>query len=1080
MLEQLHSFFSSGSFIPHGHCYLWNKELVWLHLLSDAFTALAYYSIPATLVYFTHKRSDLPFNWIFWLFSIFIVACGTTHLMDVWTLWYPIYWVSGTIKAMTAIISVYTAVMMFPLIPQALALPSPAELQTQVRERHQAEMALRQAYDQLEQRIQARTADLATVNQFLQAEVSNRQQTEARLQEVLMLQRAILDSANYTIISTTVDGTVTTFNRAAEHWLGYTTEEVVGKISPAILHDREEVIQRSQELSQELNTTVAPGFEAFVAKARLGEPDEQEWSYIRKDGTRFPVLLSVTALRNSEGQITGFLGIGSDITKRKQDEGELRWNAALLRAMANASPLAFLVIDNRTDKILYFNHRFCEIWGIESLEEQMQRGELKNNDIIPYCLQVLADIPAFTESCKPLQSESNRIVIEDEIPFIDGRTIRRFSGQIRDDVDRYFGRLYLFEDITERKQTEKELQAMSQTLESAVEGISQLDVQGRYMMVNPAYASMVGYQPEDMIGLNWQATVYPDDLEKMSNAYQHMLAQGRVEVEARAVRKDGSVFDKQVLMISAFDAQQQFIGHYCFMKDISERREIERLKDEFISVVSHELRTPLTSISAALDLLAGGVLQTKPADAQRMLTIAANNTDRLVRLINDILDIERIESGKVTMTKQSCNVADLMTQSIAVIQEMADQAEIRLEVEPISVQVWADSDRIIQVLTNLLSNAIKFSPSGSTISLTAETKAYEPSLFNLQAASYVLFKVQDQGRGIPEDKLESIFERFQQVDASDSRQRGGTGLGLAICRSILQQHGGQIWASSTLGVGSTFWFTLPITDAFASALACDVTQFAPPLILECDDDPSVRAVIQALLERQGYRVLSVESGAEAVKQASQVHPAVILLNLMMPEMNGWETLAALKQQQDTQSIPVIILSGVLPNANEPHPEISDWIVKPPDPRRLYQALEHALAKPDQTIRVLIVEDDRDLAQVLSTLFTQHGIATYCAQTGREAIQLSQQVIPDLLVLDLGLPECDGFVVVDWLQQHNRLCSVPLVIYTARDLDHEDRDRLQLGETLILTKGRISPQEFEQRVIQLLNRIVQVKQREASL
>ena len=941
MLEQLHSFLSSNPFIPHGHCYLWNKELVWLHLLSDSFIALAYYSIPLTLLYFVRRRKDLPFNWIFWLFGIFIVACGTTHLMDVWTLWYPTYWVSGVIKAITAIASVYTAATMFPLIPQALALPSPAELQLQIRERQQAETALRLAYDELEQRIQERTVDLATANQSLQSEIIERQRTEARLQEVLTLQRAILDSANYTIISTTVEGTITTFNRAAEQLLGYTAEDVVGKTSPVIIHDREEVIARSQALSQELNTVVEPGFEAFVAKARLGDPDEQEWSYLRKDGTRFPVLLSVTALRNAENQITGFLGIGSDITKRKQDE--------------------------------------------------------------------------------------------------------------------------------------KELRSMTQVLESAVEGISQLDTQGCYVQVNPAYATMVGYQPEEMIGMNWQTTVHPDDLAKMLNAYEQMLAQGKVEVEAKAVRKDGSTFDKQLTMISVFDAQQQFIGHYCFMKDISERREVERLKDEFISVVSHELRTPLTSISAALDLLAGGVLQTQPDEAQRMLNIAANNTDRLVRLINDILDIERIESGKITMVKQSCNVADLMTQAIDVVQEMADQAEIQLEVQPLSVQVLADSDRIIQVLTNLLSNAIKFSPIRSTISLTAEIKEYDPSIFALQPASYVLFKVQDQGRGIPADKLESIFERFQQVDASDSRQRGGTGLGLAICRSILQQHGGQIWATSTLGVGSTFWFTLPISDDSIVAPACSVVQFSPPLILECDDDPSVRAVIQALLERQGYRVLSVGSGAEAVRQASEVHPAVILLNLMMPEMNGWETLAALKRQQATQSIPVIILSGVIPNADERYPGISDWIVKPPDPQRLYQALEHALAKPDQTLRVLIVEDDRDLAQVLSTLFTRHGIATYCAQTGREAIQLSQQIMPDLLVLDLGLPECDGFVVVDWLQQHNRLCSVPLVVYTAMDLAEEERDRLRLGETLILTKGRISPQEFEQRVIQLLNRIVQAKQ-----
>jgi hypothetical protein len=230
-----------------------------------------------------------------------------------------------------------------------------------------------------------------------------------------------------------------------------------------------------------------------------------------------------------------------------------------------------------------------------------------------------------------------------------------------------------------------------------------------------------------------------------------------------------------------------------------------------------------------------------------------------------------------------------------------------------------------------------------------------------------------------------------------------------------------------------------------------------------------------MLERQGYRVLSVASGHEAVEQSVAQPPDVILLNLMMPGMDGWETLAVLKQQTQTQAIPVIILSGLLPNAREaPHPDVSDWIVKPPEPRILRQVLERALANQNQTIKVLIVEDDLDLAQVLTTMFSRHRIETFHAQTGREAIQLSQRIIPDLLVLDLALPEYNGFAVVDWLRQHNRLCQVPLVVYTAQDLDESDRERLKLGQTLFLTKGRISSQEFEQGAIDLLNRMIRGK------
>jgi hypothetical protein len=333
----------------------------------------------------------------------------------------------------------------------------------------------------------------------------------------------------------------------------------------------------------------------------------------------------------------------------------------------------------------------------------------------------------------------------------------------------------------------------------------------------------------------------------------------------------------------------------------------------------------------------------------------------------------------------------------------------------------------------------------------------------------ILFQVKDRGRGIPADKIESIFGRFQQVDASDSRKKGGTGLGLAICRSIVQHHDGQIWAESTIGEGSTFYFTLPLLQENEEIDA--IADSNGPLVLICDDDASVRTVVRTTLKNQDYRVITVASGREAVERAAQAQPDIIFLNLMMPEMNGWDTLAVLKEQQETKDIPVIILSGLMPDARQSHPEVSDWIVKPPDQRRLFQTLERVLARQNQNIRVLIVEDDLDLAEVLMAMFDRYGIQTYHAQTGKEAIQLSQRILPNLLVLDLILPECDGFAVVDWLRQHNRLCHVPLVVYTAKDINNSDRERLKLGQTLFLTKGRITPEEFEQRIVQLLNRII---------
>ena len=233
---------------------------------------------------------------------------------------------------------------------------------------------------------------------------------------------------------------------------------------------------------------------------------------------------------------------------------------------------------------------------------------------------------------------------------------------------------------------------------------------------------------------------------------------------------------------------------------MTERYAISRMKEEFIAVVSHELRTPLTAIHGGLNLLSTGLVDASCDRGKHIIQIAAQSAERLVRLVNDILELERLESGKIQLVKESIAVRDVLRQATEQMQVIANRAGVRLEVSDLDGTCWIDRDRMIQVLINLLGNAIAFSEGGSTVWLEASW---------LDAAGTILFEVRDRGRGIPADKLETIFERFHQVDASNSRKKGGTGLGLAICRSIIEQHGGQIWAQSTLGEGSRFYFTLP-------------------------------------------------------------------------------------------------------------------------------------------------------------------------------------------------------------------------------------------------------------------------------
>ena len=247
------------------------------------------------------------------------------------------------------------------------------------------------------------------------------------------------------------------------------------------------------------------------------------------------------------------------------------------------------------------------------------------------------------------------------------------------------------------------------------------------------------------------------------------------------------------------DSNGKTIGTISIGEDITERQKVEEMKNEFIGIVSHELRTPLTAIQMSLGLLKTGIYANKPDKAQRMIEIALIDTNRLVNLVNDILDLERLESGRAVLEKTVCQAADLMQQAVDGVQAIAVQQTLTLKIAPTDAIVWAAADTILQTLTNLLSNAIKFSPADSVIHLSAERQA-----------GNVLFQVSDQGRGIPADKLETVFGRFQQVDASDAREQGGTGLGLPICRSIIERHGGKIWVKSTPGAGSTFFFTLPI------------------------------------------------------------------------------------------------------------------------------------------------------------------------------------------------------------------------------------------------------------------------------
>ena len=613
---------------------------------------------------------------------------------------------------------------------------------------------------------------------------------------------------------------------------------------------------------------------------------------------------------------------------------------------------------------------------------------------------------------------------------------------------------------------------LAAVLDIADDAIITIDQQQRITLFNQGAERVFGYTAAETIGQPLDLLM-PDRFQQVHR--QHVQGFGTGTSRARRMgerqeifgrRKDGTEFPAEA-SISRVQLGDERI-YTVILRDVTQRKQIDRMKDEFISVVSHELRTPLTSIHGSLRMLESGLLKLDSSQGQRLLKIASESTDRLVRLINDILDIERMESGKVQMERMPCEVSEILQATLDLVQPLADKAGIRLESTDLSTQILADRDRIIQTLTNLLSNAIKFSPSGSPVWLQSEV-----------IPGFVQFSVRDQGRGIPVDKLDSVFERFQQVDSSDARHHDGTGLGLAICRSIVQQHQGEIWVDSTLGEGSTFYFTIPIVPPAEAPVPSPPADLEPassppaPVILICDDDSASCNLLETLLRHYGYEVMTASSQQELLDKAIAHQPATILLDPLMAEMNGWEIMARLKQQPQTQAIPIVICS--LSESDDRSLEGSQafGFSGNREAVRFFEQLQAAIGHTTQQMSILIVEDDPHLAQVLMALFGHYpNLRTYHAQSGSDAIRLSQEILPDLLVLDLIVPEVDGFAVVEWLKRHRLLRNTPLVVYSARDLNASERHRLQLGPTEFLTKGRVTPQEFEQRVMALLARITQ--------
>ncbi len=628
-----------------------------------------------------------------------------------------------------------------------------------------------------------------------------RQRVEAALTVEKNFVAAVLDTVGALVVVFDTAGRIVRFNRACEIISGYRAADLVGKFAWERLIPQEDV----------------PGYIADFERIRGGQfPTAFENFWLANDGSRRHISWSATALLDSGGQVAFIIATGIDVTVQRVAESTIRESESRYRQIVEGS-LGLVCTHDLDGRILSINKHGAQSFGRE-VEEVI--GHPLSEFINPERMHLLQPYLEALLSTGEAQGLMHLKHLNGE------ERVLAYRNRLVEPNDGPCYVLGFAVDITDQIRAEDQLRSVirqsNSVLESVGDGIYGIDLDGKVTVVNPAAAQMLGFGHEEMLGRNMHelthhtradGSPYPEDDCPIRGSLRDVTT---IRVANEVFwRKDGTSFPVEYVArpqieilgpndgLTGEQARSRAVGVVVAFTDISERNALDQMKDEFISTVSHELRTPLTSLRAALGLIAGGALDSRPDKARQMMEIAIGNTDRLVRLVNDILDLDRIGSGKAEMHFVSCSIEEIFRRGISLLQAPASQANVRFSIEANGVTVWADPDRILQTVTNMLSNAIKFSPAPADVPTEIRLTA------SYGAADQALIEIEDHGCGIPEDKLQVIFDRFKQIDASDARTMGGTGLGLAICRAIVLQHGGQIWATSTLGQGSTFHFTLP-------------------------------------------------------------------------------------------------------------------------------------------------------------------------------------------------------------------------------------------------------------------------------
>jgi PAS domain S-box-containing protein len=934
-----------------------------------------------------------------------------------------------------------------------------------------------------------------------------RKQAEEALLKAGALQNAIFNSANFSSIATDARGVIQIFNVGAERMLGYAAAEVTNKITPADISDPQEVIARAKTLSAELSTPITPGFEALVFKASRGIEDIYELTYIRKDGSRFPAVVSVTALRDAQGKIIGYLLIGTDNTARKQAEEALLKAGALQNAILNSANFSSIATDAK-GVIQIFNVGAERMLGYTAAEviNKITPADISDPQEVIVRAETLSQEleTSITPGFEALVFKASR-GIEDiyELTYIrkDGS---RFPAVVsvtalRDSDGGIIGYLLIGTDDTARKQVEAERMELGQRLrdhqfytrslfESNIDALMTADPSGIITDVNKQMEALTDCTRDELIGAPFKN--HFSDPVRAEASIKRVLSQKKLtNYELTARTRSGketvvsfnatTIYDRNRRLQGVFAAARDITEHKLFEQELGNHHHVlealvssrtaelaetrdaaeaaNRTKSQFLANMSHEIRTPINAVLGFANLCLN--LNLAPRERDYLLKIHSAS-GALLSIVNDILDFSKIDAGMLTLESIPFSIDEVLLRVSSLFSLDARKKGVELVIGTlpgVPDKLLGDPMRLGQVLINLMSNSVKFTERGE-INLTVE-----PVLVRSDAAT-LRFSVRDSGLGITLEQQASLFGAFSQADSSTTRKYGGTGLGLALSKQLVERMGGAMRVESSASGGSCFSFTAHF--GVAASPVGTALPLAGKTVLVIEDNAAMRKLLCYHVQSFGCEVESFASGALALdKVKSGAHFDLILIDWHMEGLDG--VAVARQLRADSHQAPIIMISGDEPEMARGLIESGDiqaFLCKPVPTAVLRDAMLDVLAglrvrpmqaKPSAALpalkgaRILVVEDNDFNRQVCRELIELTGAVVRTADDGAQAVAAVANGGVDLVLMDIQMPVMDGYTATRIIRE--RWPNLPVIALTAHALSEERPRVLAVGMNDILTK-----------------------------